>query len=104
MTAYLQFLAALVFVIALIGVAALAARRFGFGNASAGKGGRRRLGLVEVLPLDGRRKLVLMRCDDREHLVILGPSGETVVERAIAAREARFVDALQQDRAAKEAS
>ncbi|MGB1548152.1 MAG: flagellar biosynthesis protein FliO, partial [Alphaproteobacteria bacterium] len=33
----------------------------------------RRLGVVEVLPVDARRRLVLLKKDDREHLVLLGP-------------------------------
>lgn len=79
-SSYLQFVAALVFVLALIGLAALLARRIGLGGTARATGGRRRLAVVEVLPLDGRRRLVLLRCDDREHLVILGPGGETVVD------------------------
>jgi flagellar protein FliO/FliZ len=83
-TSYLQFAAALIFVLALIGVAAFAARRLGLGHAALPTGRRRRLAIVEVLPLDGRRRLVLLRRDAVEHLVILGPSSETVVESVIA--------------------
>ena len=38
-----------------------------------------------VQPLDGRRKLVLIKRDDREHLIILGQNTETVVETRIGA-------------------
>ena len=34
--------------------------------------GERRLALVESLMLDPQRRLVLVRCDGREHLLILG--------------------------------
>ncbi|MCP5363956.1 MAG: FliO/MopB family protein [Hyphomicrobiales bacterium] len=81
LSTYFQFAAALVFVLALIGCAAMAARRFGLGHAARTPGSRRRLGVVEVLPLDGRRKLVLLQCDGTEHLVILGQTGETVIDR-----------------------
>jgi flagellar protein FliO/FliZ len=81
---YLQFVLALVFVLALIGVAAIVARRLGLGHAAGPAGRRRRLSVEEVLPLDGKRRLVLLRRDVIEHLVILGPASETVVERCIA--------------------
>lgn len=80
---YSQFILALLFVLGLIGVAALLARRFGLSPTARPAGGRRRLAMVECLPLDGKRRLLLVRRDDVEHLVILGPSTETVVERNI---------------------
>lgn len=83
---YFQFILALVFVIALIGLFALAARRFGFGGAVATKGGQsRRLAVVEVRALDAKRKLVLVRRDAVEHLVVLGPASETLIEANIPA-------------------
>lgn len=40
----------------------------------------RRLELVERLGIDQRRSAVLIRRDDREHLVIISPEGQVVVE------------------------
>ena len=83
---YFQFVLALAFVLALILAAAWAFRRFGRGTVRAPRRGvpyRRRLGVVEVIALDTRRKLVLVRRDDREHLLIIGAQGETVVETGI---------------------
>ena len=40
----------------------------------------RRLELVERLGIDQRRSVVLIRRDDREHLVIISPEGQVVVE------------------------
>ncbi len=82
-----QFLLALLFVLGLIGLLANLARRFGLAPAAGRRPGGRRLGIAEILPLDGRRKAVLLRRDGVEHLVILSPTSETVVERAIAAPE-----------------
>lgn len=80
---YAQFLGALVFVLALIGIGALLLRRFA-PSQLGGLGGRdRRLAISEVLALDARRRLVLVRRDDREHLILLGVNGETVIESAI---------------------
>jgi flagellar protein FliO/FliZ len=83
--AYFQFVAALAFVLALIAGCAWAVRRFGLFSQMAPKlGGKRRLSIVETLGLDAKRRLVLVRRDDKEHLVILGPASETVVEAGIA--------------------
>jgi flagellar protein FliO/FliZ len=95
---FLQYGLALVFVLALIGLVALVAKRLGVGGAVARRhGGRnRRLGVSEVLPLDGKRRLLLIRRDQAEHLVILGPNTETVVETGIAAPDENFAAAARE--------
>lgn len=81
---YLRFVVALVFVLGLIGVLTVAARKMGFGhNTTQFRGQAKRLGIVEIMPLDARRKMVLVRRDDKEHLVILGPGSETLIESGI---------------------
>jgi flagellar protein FliO/FliZ len=82
---YLRFVASLVFVIGLILAGVWAVRRFGLGGAMLRPPARRRLAVVEMLPLDAKHRLVLVRRDDREHLLLLGTSSETVVERDITA-------------------
>lgn len=79
---YLRFALALVLVLGLIALLAWLLRRFGMGMKMT-KG--RRLGISEVQMLGPRHKLMLVRRDDVEHLVILGPAGETVVETGIMA-------------------
>ncbi len=74
---FLQPLGALAFVLGLIALLAWAARRWRLGVTPAGTA--RRLAVVEVLPLDQRRRLVLVRCDEREHLLLLGPDGNRVI-------------------------
>jgi flagellar protein FliO/FliZ len=83
---YFRFLVALVFVLALIGLLAWAARRFGFlrGTIRA-KGGHRRVEVVEIAPVDSKRRLLLVRRDQTEHLVLLGPTSDVVIEAGIAA-------------------
>ncbi len=44
------------------------------------------------MPLDGKRRLVLLRRDGAEHLVLLGLAGDVVIERGIAARRRRPAD------------
>lgn len=91
---YLQYALALVFVLALIGLLAALARRLGMGGATPRRRGRdRRLSVSEALALDGKRKLMLVRRDGVEHLIIVGPTSETVVEAGIAAADADFATA-----------
>ncbi|MGH6953562.1 MAG: FliO/MopB family protein [Alphaproteobacteria bacterium] len=93
---YARFFLALVFVLALIGLAAWLVRRFGPGGRSAPRWAKsRRLKLLESLPLDGRRRLVLVARDEAEHLILLGASAETVVERTIGPSGTKeFTDSL----------
>ena len=86
MDTYLRFVAALVFVLVLIVAAAWLVRRLGLAGARPivrGSRGRRRLALVEVLPVDAKRRLVLVRRDGVEHLVLLGTTADLVVETGI---------------------
>lgn len=82
LTQIAQLGAALAFVLALMGGLALLMRRF-TQNHPVTMPQKRRLKIVESLPIDPRRRLVILRRDDREHLVILGPTGETVIETGI---------------------
>ncbi|MEX2451007.1 MAG: flagellar biosynthetic protein FliO [Rhodospirillales bacterium] len=92
---YFYAFLALLFVLALIALMATLARRYGIGFPSGGKMGRgRRLAVVEVLALGPKHRLVLIRRDGAEHLLLLGAASETVVERDI--RDGGFAAALQQ--------
>ncbi len=96
---YFRFVVALGFGLALIGALALAQRRLGLtpriskslGNAD------RRLHIVDVANVDGKRRLVLVRRDRVEHLILLGPSSETVVETGIPVSAAEPTAARQPD-------
>lgn len=39
-----------------------------------------RLQVLATRALDARTRLVLVRCDDREHLIVVGPVGASTVE------------------------
>lgn len=80
---YARFLLAFAFVLGLIGLGAIMLRRFGPGAARIRPGGARRLFLVESLPLDPRRRLVLVRRDGKEHLILLGPQNDALIEAGI---------------------
>lgn len=82
---YLRFLAALILVIGLIGAIAWVVRRLGLaGRLPAIKGrAARRLGVVEFMALDPKTRMVLVRRDETQHLILLGANGPVVVERGI---------------------
>lgn len=82
----LHSLLALVFVLALIGLLSFVLRRFGNGGMlmrRADKNKKRRLAIVEMLPLDTRRRLLLLKRDEVEHLVLLNGERDTVIESGI---------------------
>lgn len=89
----LRFLIAVVLVgLALAGFFAAVAyiRRRNPGMAFLGQSAARhqRLSVVESIALDGRRRVVLVRRDDVEHLLLLGGTGDLVVEQGIAPPDA----------------
>lgn len=82
----LRFFLAFVFVLALIGGAAYLVRRFGskaLQSATAARGRQHRLALIDSTPVDGRRRLLLIRRDNVEHLIMVGGPTDVVVEANI---------------------
>ena len=79
-----RYFAALLLVLALVGAAGLAMRRFGMPGLVKPQG-RRRLEIVETLAIGPRQKLVLLRRDNVEHLVLAGADGANVIESGIPA-------------------
>ncbi len=78
--AFFQAILALVFVLGLIALCALAARRYA-PQLMNGIRQQRRLRLVEILPLGMRHRAALLHCDGREYLIILGEGGATLIAR-----------------------
>lgn len=80
---YLNFAIALALVVALILGLAWLVKRFGLGGPlvrGMPAGGGRRLAVVEVLTLDARRKMVLVKRDAQEHLLLLGAGDDLLIE------------------------
>jgi flagellar biogenesis protein FliO len=77
-----RFFAAFIIVLALIGAAAWAVRRFGANRlgANAARGRQPRLAVIDAAAVDGRRRLVLIRRDNVEHLLMIGGPTDIVVE------------------------
>ncbi len=78
-----QFVVTLIAVLALIAVAAWAIRMFMGGRLRMPGGRAARLGVVEAIQVDARRKLVLVRRDQFEHLLLIGGPTDVVVEPTI---------------------
>ncbi len=88
-----RFFIAFLVVLALIGLTAWLVRRFGANRLGGGARGRQpRLAVIDAASVDGRRRLVLIRRDNIEHLLMIGGPTDVVVEqnivRAAAVREA----------------
>jgi hypothetical protein len=88
-----RFFIACLVVLALIGLTAWLVRRFGanrLGNTARGR--QPRLAVIDAATVDGRRRLVLIRRDNIEHLLMIGGPTDVVIEpnivRAVAARDA----------------
>ncbi len=93
---YLRFVFALAFVIALIGLLAILARRYGMGYRNVPRATKRRLSISEIMPIDNKRRLVLIKRDDKEHLLVLGGTTDLVVEQNISDTDFSFSEHLTQ--------
>jgi flagellar protein FliO/FliZ len=87
-----RFFIAFLIVLALIGLTAWLVRRFGANRLGTSTRGRQpRLAVIDAATVDGRRRLVLIRRDNVEHLLMIGGPTDLVVEpnivRAVAARD-----------------
>lgn len=82
---FLRAVIALVFVVGLIWLLGAAIRKYGWriGLPTPPQSKHRRLNLVEVLPIDPKNKLVIVRRDDTEHLLLVGQETTQVIETAI---------------------
>lgn len=80
-----RYIAALLMVGGLMTFAFVGVRRFGIPGVAKSER-TRRLRIVEVAMLSARQKLVLLRRDNVEHLIVLGPDGTTVLEKDIPAK------------------
>lgn len=81
----LRFFIAFLVVLGLIGATAWFVRRYGaerFGGAAT-RGRQPRLAVIDAAAVDGRRRLILIRRDNVEHLLIIGGPTDVVVEQNI---------------------
>jgi flagellar protein FliO/FliZ len=80
---FIKMFVALGFVIALMLALSHILKRLGIaGVQDSGKhlkSGKKRLSVSESMTISPKHRLALIKCDDTEHLVILGANGDTVV-------------------------
>ncbi len=78
----LRVFVAFFFVLALMAGLAGALKYIGARGFSLSAQGKRirRLKLIESLPLDPKRRCVIIRCDEKEHLLLLSAQGDSVIE------------------------
>jgi flagellar protein FliO/FliZ len=77
---------ALVLVLALIALTVWLMRRFGDGrivSQAGGRGRQQRLAVLDSATVDARRRLILIRRDNAEHLLLIGGPTDVVVEQNI---------------------
>ena len=84
----LRFVSALVFVVGLIAACAWGARRFGLIPNGRQTSLNQRLAVTETLAIDPKRKLIIVRLDDTEHLVLLGEQ-DIVLDTGLPAKKTR---------------
>jgi len=78
----LRYFGALLLVLAMVGGAGLLARRFGVPGVTKPTSVKR-LTIVETLMVGPRQRLIILRRDDVEHLILSGPEGTSVIESGI---------------------
>jgi hypothetical protein len=78
------YIVSIMLLIALAGLAFWIARQsLGLGGMSMFQGKVKRLGVVESTAMDGRRRLLLVRRDNVEHLIMTGGPVDVVIETGI---------------------
>ncbi len=99
-----QFLLTVVIVLGLIVAAWWVMRRYsGVHFGGIGRGRVPRLAVIDAIAVDRRRKLVLVRRDNVEHLLLLGGPSDVVVEGTIQRVRQRSAQAAAQAAAARAA-
>src|SRR5262249_62285165 len=76
-----QFLLSFLIILGVIGAIWWTVRRFGSGRLGTGTRGRQpRLAVIDYASVDNRRRLILVRRDNVEHLLMIGGPNDIVVE------------------------
>lgn len=81
---FMRLIIALAIVLILMGGLSFVLKKLGLAqNTNVKSGDKRRLKIIESLPLDARRRVIILQRDDKQHVVILGANSETVIEKDI---------------------
>ncbi|MDX1949912.1 MAG: flagellar biosynthetic protein FliO [Rickettsiales bacterium] len=74
---------ALIFVLCLIGIVSVLLRKYLLKENYLGKNSDKRLSVSESLMLDQKRKLVLVKRDEKEHLILVSTDDNIIIEKDI---------------------
>lgn len=80
---YLRAVLALGFVLGLVGLASFAAKKFLLERQLIKGNKKKRLSIEEVHPIDTKRRLILIKRDNAEHLILLGNGADLLIESNI---------------------
>jgi flagellar protein FliO/FliZ len=75
----IRYVGALLLVLALIGAAGVAARKWGVPGVTRAVE-QKRLAVIETLLMGPRQRLFIVRRDNVEHLIFAGPEGACLIE------------------------
>ncbi len=76
---YIQLGVALICVLAMMWLLSFVLRKIN--NAQSGISGKNnRIAIVEQRMIDAKNKVAIIRCDGKDHLVIIGQNGHTVIK------------------------
>jgi flagellar protein FliO/FliZ len=79
MTEVFRYFGALALVLALVGAAGLAMRRYGLPSIA---GAGRRLSVVDSMMLGRNHRICIVRFDGTEHVIVTAPHGATLISSA----------------------
>ncbi len=83
-TTILTSVSALILVLGLVWLVSLLLRKYGnIGMPVATRGEKKRLKIVDALVVGPKHKLVLVQRDNTEHLLLIGPERDIIVESDI---------------------
>ena len=78
-----RFVFALLFTLSLIGMLYWGIRRFGLIRFPNYGSLEKRLVIIEILKIDAKNKVVLLKRDSREHLILLGQESSLLIDSSI---------------------
>lgn len=77
----LKYVFAFGFVIGLLYLMAYIARYFGMGNLPTRKlGDKKRLAISEIMTVDAKRRLLIIRADEKEYLLLTGGTNDLIID------------------------
>lgn len=77
---YINSLLALMFIVGIIMLMGWVARRYGLDSGALANLKQRRLSIVESLPVAGKRRLMVLKRDDKEYLVLVGGEHDLLLD------------------------